>query len=162
LAITAAQKLGFSKESIYKGVCEAKWRARFEILSRNPHVIYDGGHNPDGVKACVDTLCALFEGKVNVLSGVMADKDFSLIAELLSAVANKVFCVTPDNPRALKAEKYAEVFKSFEISAEAYESMDEAVKAAYLQSKKENRPLIAMGSLYMYGEFVDAFEKVKK
>lgn len=161
LAISAAELLGFSGTSIYKGVCEAKWRARFEVLCRDPYVIYDGGHNPDGVRAAVDTLASLFEGKVNILSGVMEDKDYRLITELLAPVAHRVFCVTPDNPRALSSDRYAEAFKSIGVEAEGYESMAEGVMAAYNASRAESRPLIALGSLYMYGEFADELNNIK-
>lgn len=162
IAISAARLLGFDKDVIYKGVCAAKWRARFEVLSRDPIVIYDGGHNPDGVRACVETVSSLFSGRVNILSGVMADKDYELIVKLLSPVAERVFCVTPDNPRALDSKSYAEEFVRKGTESHAFDSMTEAVKSAYNSSKEEKRPLIAMGSLYMYSEFCDCFKRLLK
>ncbi|MBR5514851.1 MAG: bifunctional folylpolyglutamate synthase/dihydrofolate synthase [Clostridia bacterium] len=159
LAISCANTLGFSKESIYKGLKAAKWRARFEILSKDPYVIYDGGHNPDGVDACVKTVKELFEGKINILSGVMADKDYHLITELLKPVAHKAFCVTPNNPRALASSDYAKAFEKAGIPALAFDDMSAALKAAYNASKNEKRPLLAMGSLYMYEEFINEYSK---
>ena len=162
LAITCAEKLGIDKASIHKGICETLWPARFEVLSTEPTVIYDGGHNPQGVEAAVNTVKELFEGKINVLSGVMADKDYDLICSLIAPIADKVYCVTPDNVRSLSASDYAEAFKRQGVTAYAFASMNEAVQKAYADSKKENRPLLGLGSLYMYCEFVDAFKSVNK
>ncbi len=160
LAITCAEKLGIDKTSIFKGICETTWPARFEILCSEPTVIYDGGHNPQGVDAAVDTVKELFEGKINVLSGVMADKDYDYIASRIALVADKVYCVTPDNTRSLPAQEYAEAFKRQGVTASFFDSMNEAVTAAYNDSKKEKRPLLGLGSLYMYKEFVDAINNI--
>lgn len=158
LSICCAEQLGLPEDAIYKGVCEAKWPGRFEIISSDPVVIYDGGHNPQGVVVAVDTVNKLFEGKINILSGVMRDKDYDLICSLIAPIAERVYCVTPDNPRALPSREYADAFKSQGVTAYPFNSMEEAVSKACLDSKKENRPLLAMGSLYMYGEFVDALK----
>ncbi|MBR6513582.1 MAG: bifunctional folylpolyglutamate synthase/dihydrofolate synthase [Clostridia bacterium] len=161
LAISCAEMLSIDREAIHKGICETTWPARFEVLSSEPTVIYDGGHNPQGVDAAVSTVQELFEGKINILSGVMADKDYDYIASRIALIADKVYCVTPDNSRSLPADKYAEAFEKQGVTAYAFESMDKAMEKAYSDSKKENRPLLGLGSLYMYKEFVDALEKHK-
>ncbi len=162
LVISAAEILGLPKEAIYKGVGEAAWRGRFEVLGRDPTVIYDGGHNPDGVRAAVETVKQIFGSPINILSGVMKDKDYNLMASLIAPIARKVYCVTPGNPRALDAEGYAETFKALGISAQGHATMAEAVVSAYADSEENEVPLLAMGSLYMYGEFVDELKKTVK
>lgn len=159
IVITAARLLGMSAEHIKKGIGKARWRARFEVLHDNPPVIYDGGHNPEGVAAAVETVNRLFESKINILTGVMKDKDHKLIAGLISPIADKVFCVTPDNPRSLPAKEYVEDYREAGIDAFACDKMSTAVKTAYGFSKQKNTPLLVLGSLYMYGEFVDEFER---
>lgn len=161
LAISCAEVLGIDREAIHKGICETVWPARFEVLSSEPTVIYDGGHNPQGVEAAVNTVKEIFKGKINILSGVMADKDYGYICSLIGSVAHRVYCVTPDNPRSLDADSYADAFAAKGVDATAYSSMDEAMTAAYVDSKKENRPLLGLGSLYMYCEFVDALDKIR-
>lgn len=161
LAISCAEILGIDREAIHKGICETTWPARFEVLSSEPTVIYDGGHNPQGVEAAVNTVKSIFDGKINILSGVMADKDYDYICSLIKPIAEKVYCVTPNNTRSLAACDYAEAFKKQGVTAFAFESMDEAMEKAYNDSKKENRPLLGLGSLYMYCEFVDALDKIR-
>lgn len=162
LTISCAEILGIEREMIHKGICETVWPARFEVLLSEPTVIYDGGHNPQGVEAAVKTVKELFEGKINIISGVMADKDYDYICSLIKPIADKVYCVTPDNSRSLPSERYAEAFNKQGVTAYAFDSMDAAMEKAYSDSKKENRPLLGLGSLYMYKEFVDALNKTRE
>lgn len=160
VAITAAEILGINKEYVISGISRAKWPARFEILRNSPAVIFDGSHNPQGIRATVDTVKSLFSDKLTVLTGVMADKDYTVMAKAIAEIADCVYCTTPSNPRALNADKYAECCRSFGVDAYSYPDVSDAVKAAYDRSKTENVPLLVMGSLYLYAEFRDAFDKL--
>lgn len=157
-AVTAAEILAksdfnISEDNIRNGLENTVWRARFELLCDNPIVIFDGSHNPQGVSATVKSIKNYFKSqKVNVLTGVMKDKDFSFISSEISSIAKNVFCVTPDNPRALPANEYCEVFKGNHVIASPFENISDAYNAAVLDSKATGTPLICMGSLYMYSD----------
>ena len=109
-----------------------------------------------GILYSVMSIKKYFGEKINILTGVLADKEYEKMAAVLAAVAENVFTVTPDNPRALHAEKYAQVFLKKGIKAVFCESVEEGVEKALELSKKENRPLIAIGSLYMYKDIKKA------
>lgn len=160
VAATAAEILGIDKTAILSGLAKAKWPARFEVLRRSPAVIFDGSHNPEGIRATVDTVKKLFPGKVNVLTGVMADKNYTVMAEAISEICDNVYCTKPDNPRALDAEKYAECCKGFECNAFGINNVETAVYTAYSDSVERNVPLLVMGSLYLYSEFRNALDKI--
>ena len=153
--------LFISEQSIREGLEAVKWHARFEIISKEPLVIADGGHNPQGVESAVRSVKAYFgDERLNVISGVMADKDYEYIASQISTISDEVFCVTPQNPRALNGEAYAELYRSKGIRANAYESVKDAVLGALEKSRKTNQATICLGSLYMYGEICDALESI--
>ena len=164
-AITAAKLLKdmgwqINDCDIENGLKNARWPARFEVISHNPTVIFDGGHNPQGVTAAVTGIKQYFgDKKVNILSGVMADKDYRFIAKEIGSVAGKVYTVTAPNPRALSAEDYAKEFTALGIPATAYKTVKAAVEAAIAESQKSGTPLICLGSLYMYG---DIYKIIKK
>lgn len=160
VAITCAEILGIDKSHIVEGIKNAKWPARFEVLSDSPIVIFDGSHNPEGINATVDTVKRLFSQKLNVLTGVMADKDYQTMAKAISGICKKVFCTTPSNPRALDAVKYAQCCSGYGCEAFAYPDVSEAVKAAVANSKEENIPLLVLGSLYLYSEFREALDNI--
>ncbi len=151
LVITACEMLCIDEKYIRAGLSAARWRGRFEKLSDSPLVFYDGGHNPQGVEAAVHTVKAVFSEKINIVTGVMADKDYRNMAEMISTVAKRVFCVRPDNPRALAAEKLSEVYRSLGVPAEACGTVADAVHAAM-----KCGDTLGLGSLYMYKEFYDA------
>ena len=159
--ILREQGLEISEEAVFHGLATVAWPARFELISRDPVILYDGGHNPQGIKAAVKSIQTYFpEGKVNLLSGVMKDKGFDEMIELLRPVASHVYTVTPNTPRALSATSYAEDFTAHKIPATAFAELEAGVLAAVTQSREQGLPLICLGSLYMYNDVVDAIQRV--
>ena len=161
-AISLIDKSGIkvSENAIREGLSSVVWHARFEVISKNPLIIADGGHNPEGIDAAVSSIKKYFpDNKVLIVTGVMADKDHGYMAARIASVAQKVFCLTPDNPRALSAEDYAAEFISLGVDAVACDSVKSAVDAARRDAIESNLPIVALGSLYMYGEVVAALEK---
>ena len=155
--------INISNEALLSGMESAAWHSRFEIINQNPLIIADGGHNPEGVVSAVKSIKRYFGSKkVNILTGVMKDKDYRFIAKEISSVAKEVFCITPDNPRALKAEELSGVYEDLEISSKSYEDVQSAFFAAAEVSKKQDTPLICLGSLYMYSEIYNANQEYIK
>ena len=68
--------------------------------------------------------------------------------------------MTPAVPRALDAASYAEAYRLCGVEAIPCESIDAGVAAAIADARREKRPLIIFGSLYMYADIVDAVDKV--
>ena len=158
-AVTVLESLGLSisKEAVYRGLSDTRWMARFELLSQDPTVIYDGGHNPQGVLAAVKSIREYFpEQRVNILSGVMTDKDFDAMIEELKGVSRRVFTVTPNTPRALSAKEYAAQFASHQIESLAFDCIEDGVRAAVRDSRENGVPLVCLGSLYLYADVADA------
>lgn len=155
--------ISISEAQMRCGLENAKWKGRFELLSRDPVFIIDGSHNPEGIAAAVQSVKQCFgENKVYLLSGVMADKDYASMARELSQISCRAFTLKPDNPRALDAHAYADSFIDAGVSAEGFDSVFDAVSTAYSAAKRDRVPLIALGSLYMYSEIKGAYLKIKE
>ncbi|MBO5884008.1 MAG: bifunctional folylpolyglutamate synthase/dihydrofolate synthase [Clostridia bacterium] len=149
-----------SDKALGEGLYDAEWRGRFEIIDRSPLIIFDGAHNPQGICSAVESIKKYFGNqKIYVLTGVLKDKDYSYIAKTISEVAEKAFTITPDNPRALGGDEYAEVLKSNGVSAVAFESLKKAFYTAREEALAANVPLVCMGSLYIYSELIPLVEK---
>ena len=164
-AIQILRSFGFeiSEQAVRRGLEDVRWHARFEVINREPLVIADGGHNPEGIDAAVDSIVKYFgTKKVTVITGVMADKDYNYMALRIALVADTVFCIKPDNPRALSAEQYASVFEGFGVRAVACDCVDSAVRKALKLADKCAIPAVSLGSLYMYGEVAKAVNKYSK
>lgn len=139
------------ESAVREGLSAVMWRGRFELLSDNPPIIFDGAHNAQGIAAAVDGIRHYFGGqKVYVVTGVLQDKDYHAIARTLATVAGRAFVLTPDNPRALAGEEYAALLESCGVPSTAYPSIKQAYTAAVAQAKADNTPVICLGSLYTY------------
>ena len=159
-AINILKERGFSIPdiAISRGLEKTRWQARFEVISKDPLVIFDGAHNPEGIAAAVESIRHYFGNeRVYALTGVLRDKDYNIIASDISKVASRAFTLTPDNPRALSAEEYAEVLKEKGVEATPYPDIESALSAAREQAKRDGVPLICMGSLYLYSSIIDYF-----
>ena len=151
--------LPVSEDSVRKGLLNAGWPARFEIIHQNPTVIFDGAHNAQGISAAVESAKGYFgKNKVVVMTGVLKDKDYRYIAAKLSEIADKAFTVTPDNPRALCADDYAAELSSFGVDATPNKNVKEAIERAYGYAVQNKKPLVFLGSLYTYSEVIDIIE----
>ncbi len=151
-----------SEEAIREGLKEARWPARYEIIHSHPTVLFDGGHNPEGVDGAVESTKRYFgKEKLLILTGVMADKDYPYMVRRMAEVAKEAFCITPNNPRALNAEKLAEVFLENKIPSSAFDTPKDALKAAMNKAKEEGLSVLCLGSLYMYCEIFEAMQAIE-
>ena len=134
---------------------EVTLAARFEVVARQPLVVIDGAHNPDGLAAAAATLHEQFRvpGSVTWVVGMMRDKDPD---EMLAAIdasgarCDLVVCCSPDWPRALPAADLAVAAHNRGIDAEIADDVAEAVDRALALAAEEDAVVIT-GSLYTAG-----------
>lgn len=142
-----------SQDAVRTGLAAARWPARFELLQKEPIVLLDGAHNPNGVEALAASLRQyLPDKKVVFMMGVMADKDFADMLLMVKPFACEFITVTPDSPRSLPAEKLRDtVIKSLSLPATAAESVKAGVQLALSHCPADGAVCI-FGSLYQAGE----------
>ncbi len=157
VAITALEILRnkgwqISDQNLKDGLASVRWPARFEVLGHNPIFVADGGHNPQGVSAVVESLRLHFpDRKITFLIGVMADKDVSHMIEQIGLVASEFVTVTPNNPRAMSATELANLLRQLGYTATACDSVESGVQLAIARAGKSGI-VCALGSLYMLGD----------
>ena len=142
----------FDWETIQKGIGQARFGGRQEVICREPLCLVDGAHNPDGVDSLCRTIDRFFAGKqVTVVMGMLEDKDYAYGLSQLAQRASRFIAATPqDTPRALPAEKAAEIAKRY---CQRVEAVDNPAQAAFLAKSQAGAEdvVIACGSLYMIG-----------
>lgn len=169
LAVKTFQVLaecGYSvtKRQILKGMESAKWSGRFECLSTDPLFYIDGAHNTAAAEELKISLTSRFPNSKRIgIMGVMADKPYREMLQVLHSVFEEIYTVTPDNKRALPAEKLAEECRRQNIAAMEKESVRDAVKDACERAGAggEGAVVTAFGSLYYLKEVRDALYKIK-
>ncbi len=147
-AIEAGRVLGLSEADIRAGLAGAQWPCRFEYVLGAPPFILDGAHNGHGAAALAAGLKEYFPGeRFTILMGVMRDKPWREMLEILSPLAARFVCVAPEGPRALPAGELAAAVAARGVPAEAAESLNEALALCRAHSE----PVCACGSLYYIG-----------
>lgn len=148
-----------SAENVRAGLRLTRWPARLEVLRHDPLCILDGGHNPQCAQALTASLDELLPGrKVTFLMGILADKDYSQVVDMILPYAREFFTLTPDNPRALSAEDLARELRSRGAQATACAQVEEGVTAA-MEAAGENGVVVIFGSLYLAGAVRTEFQK---
>lgn len=152
------------KAAVSEGLTKVSWPARFEVLSKDPIFILDGGHNPQCAEALTDGIKEYLPNeKVIFVLGVLADKDYGSIVDMMIPYAKEFICVTPLSDRALPAEDLAEHLRGKGVKAVSVESISEGISLAIETSDAENdAPVIAFGSLYLAGAVSTEFPQVYK
>ncbi len=160
-AVDALRKLGFAltDTQVYEGLAKAAWKGRFTLLATNPAVILDGAHNPGAAKELQRSLNLYFKGKkLYYIFGVFQDKDYEEVIRLTAPLAEHIITVqTPNNPRALPADRLKEAVSGINPSVEAAGSIQEAVHIARNLAQKDDA-IIIFGSLSFLGEAEKALE----
>ena len=156
LAVAAAEAFfdrPLDGEVVGEALADLKIPGRFEIVGREPLVVLDGAHNPDGMTALTTTLhddLADVPSTVVVL-GMLNGRDPDVMVAALELTAyDVVLATTPPTPRALPAADVAEAVARAGLEVEVVPDVAEALGRARAIATSEDR-IIVTGSLYVVG-----------
>ncbi|MEF8886883.1 MAG: dihydropteroate synthase [Haloarculaceae archaeon] len=110
-ATLAGQVADLKREDLERGLRNAHWPGRFEVMGREPLVVLDGAHNPRGCARVAETLGSFGYENLHLVVGALADKDHRGIAAALDAADSVVAC-EPDRDRAEDDGVLAEAFRA--------------------------------------------------
>lgn len=164
-AIEAAlvlEKQGFHlKNDIETGINKTVWPGRMEVICEEPLVVIDGAHNPGAVQQLKQSIDLYFTNqRITFIMGVLGDKDFNSELRIIGNRAVKIITVTPNNPRALGAEKLAETACKYHNRVYASATLEEAVDLAQKTVMDDEADMIlAFGSLSYLGDLKETIKK---
>ncbi len=149
---------------IAEGVKNVKISGRFQVLREDPLIIVDSAHNRAGMTALRDALSDGYSGKkINVLFGVLADKDYRSICSEVVRFADRIFCVEPISDRKLSAEKLAVCCADLtdgEVDILSNQSISQVIESFCRKCyKRSNEILVVCGSFYLVGEVIKMIGK---
>lgn len=155
LALNALEVLreycGFniSNQNIVEGFKKAKMPARLELICKEPIVIIDGAHNPNGMEALGTAIKQYLAGKkIICIMGMLKDKDSNSSLEYLDGLIDTVITLEPDNPRKQSKEDLAEKAVKFFDIVYPMEGFTQAIEKA-LDMAGEDGVVLICGSLYL-------------
>ena len=139
------------RDAVEHGLYATAWPARFEPVSEEPPFIVDGGHNPQCAESVRRNLLHYFpESRRVLLVGVLRDKDYPALFDILNEAADAWVCVTPNSERALPAAELGAFLERYGKPVTVCESIPDGVETAREQAGEDGMAC-AVGSLYMAG-----------
>ncbi len=157
-AVAIIEELGdrgirVTEDEIRKGLLSTRWPGRLDIVSREPLIILDGSHNPDGVSATVKVLKDLRVVPLTYVIGCMDDKDARGIVRAIAPTASAIYCTQSRYKRALAADKLCSIVdEEFHGPHEVVPKSEEALEKAIASFK--GKGVCVIGSLYVVGEAI--------
>lgn len=154
-ALEAAEACGLtlSDAAFVKGLEGVCWPGRFQLASKEPPVIVDGAHNPDGARALRQALkYGGVKAPVGLVAGFCGDKDALAHLRVLAPVVRRAWGVAVPNPRSLTAGQTVGIMRMAGIDeADACESVDDALKRARQWAREAGGVALVCGSLFLAG-----------
>ncbi len=126
-----------AKQAIYNSL----WRARFEIVKKDPLVILDGAHNIHGIDALVKSFDK-FEGSKCIVFSALKRKEYLKMIEVLNKHCDELIITNFDNTQVIDLKEF-----------DNYKTIDNYIDAIdYAIDNYEN--ILICGSLYFMSEVV--------
>lgn len=161
LAVRAAELLGLERldaDAIARGVAGCRLPGRLESwsLPGGRRLLLDVAHNPQAVAALVRHLEAVGEGPVDLVFGVLEDKEVEAMLPPLASRARRVVLTRPSDPRGRDPAELTEWLPAG-VAAEVVPEPAEALRrllppGSQRESEREPATVLACGSMVLVGE----------
>ena len=140
-----------SDDVLARGLGKTFWPGRLEVLSREPLVILDGGHNPHGLRAALRSISEIWgQGRrKRALFAAMSDKDYlSELALLRDDQWDLVFTEVPGLARRAPVAALARGAEAVGLPSFVCEP---CLEKALQKAREGSELLLCTGSLYLVG-----------
>jgi len=142
------------KKAIFSGLGKVNWPGRLQVYHKNPLVILDVAHNPDGIRNLVSALGKLLpRTKIYFVFGVMEDKNYRKMLQVLGRIAKEVILTQPSYPRSASLDSLADAARKLGLRYDSVTGVKEAYRKA-LNKLKNDDVLCVTGSHFTVGEFL--------
>ncbi len=160
-AINILKQKGFniSEKAIKEGLQSVIHKARFEIINKNPLIIYDGGHNEEAILNFINTVNTYYKQKEKIyIISILKSKDYKTVLNYLLKDEGSTFIFTSgnDEERYVSSEELYKTAKNTTKNNKLYKmNLQEAILYA---KKQENKVSFAIGSFYIYEDVKNILE----
>lgn len=154
-------------EHIRQGAAKATLAGRMsQHVIDGQQWLFDVGHNPHAAKALVEAVNQYFpKSKIDIVFGMMADKDITSVVQILSPHVDRWFLCRPAIDRAADLDRLVKEVKTWKTDGQkifdyptvsaAIESLTTAI--AFQNDTEDARVILVCGSFYTVAE---AFESL--
>lgn len=145
------------RRGIARVVDNTHLQGRWQVLSRQPLVVCDTGHNVNGIGEIVRQLSHTPKGRLFMVFGMVNDKDVDGVLALLPKEAQYCFAQASVQ-RALDSWELARRAARFSLHGEAYPDCESAFRAAQQQAGPQDMIFVG-GSTFVVADVLEALSK---
>ena len=153
IAVAAAHALaGVSDEAVRRGLSTVVWPGRLQVVSEQPRVILDGGHNPAAMTKAGRSLRALIGSeRLVALFAMLSERDPLQLLAALRTLAPDAVVFTEAASAAGHAVDSGQLAAIYGPGGEAVPHVEAALAHAKQLAGSDGN-VIVCGSLYLVGE----------
>lgn len=148
------KQIPVAEPQIVAGLKNVHWPGRMQLIPRQgKEFLLDGAHNVAGARVLREAIEAAFHPDKNTLVlGILEDKDWRQICEVLAPLAQTILAVPVSSNRTANAKELAHACREADPAATVYicDSLAEALQKAPAETL-----VIVTGSLYLVGEALE-------
>ncbi len=164
MAVDALREAGWSipENAIRQGLERVVWKARLQILQRDPTLLLDSAHNPLGMDSLVHTLTSIFKyDRLILVFGVLKDKAYRIMVQKIVPLADEIILTKPLSDRALDPESLSRLSIFNGKSVQVIPDIPAAWKKAVTMAGRKDL-VCGCGSIFFVGEVLRVWERKKK
>lgn len=154
-AIEAAYHIpNVSTDIIKSAIKKTRWPGRFTVVGKHPYIIVDGAHNEQAWILLKKSLHKYFTNKkIIYIIGVLRDKEYERMVDILCDTMKRAITVTPDNPRGLNKDILAALIKARGVDVCTADGHDMAMQLA-LEGAACDDVIVVCGSLSFIADYM--------
>jgi len=156
-------RMGFDipEQAVFSGMKNVLWEGRIQVAGRKPLLLIDAAHNTAGMRTLAESIKNLFSyEKMTLVFGVLADKNYTEMLDLIVPLASRIILTKPLSPRALDPGELASLYKFGNTPVEIIEDIPKAWQKAVSEAGR-NDLVCGAGSIYFIGEILHALHNQK-
>jgi dihydrofolate synthase/folylpolyglutamate synthase len=149
-SITALENIdeNISRKDVEKGLSNARWPGRMDVVKTNPVVMLDSSHNPSAAQTLSRSIRDIYHKKPLLVVGMLSEKDHFSYLHNISECADSIILTTPEEPdRKVDPEMLRSMaekaFKNVRVIHDPIEAYKEAINTSDF--------VVVTGSMYLVG-----------
>ena len=153
-AITILRTLYIEETAIHEGVAQTVWPGRMTKVAEHPYIYVDGAHNVAAWEYLRTSVEKYFTNRrVIYIIGVLKDKEYGKMVDILAPTMAAAVVITPDSPRGLPKEILAALLQEKNVPVQLADTSTDALQKAGKRAEDEDVILVC-GSLSFLAEYL--------
>lgn len=147
-------------DALQAGLYEAAWPGRMEMVAREPRILLDGAHNPEGAEMLANALKHTYDyERLHVVMGMLENKNHKKTFKHILPIVDTLILTEPDYRMKMEAEDLAEIARELRQEMSDGKPFELIVEKDWkqalhkLQQLTGNRDLgVVTGTLYLIAD----------